>query len=107
MCSPPTVTVPTTPPLAAVARNDIRSVLELVQLDRPGAARAVALKMRCLADDALLAGHRETREHALAAAAAADYWDAGVDTEAARSGIVCATFRIARALAFSICCPTT
>ena len=89
------------PPLRDVARADIRCVLELVQLDRPGAARAVALKMRCLADDALLARCPEIRERATNAAHEAERWDAG-DPDEARAGVVREVLGIARALVLSL-----
>ncbi len=89
-------------PLREIAREDLRFVLESVQLDRPASARAVALKLRCLADDALLAGNPAIHARAVHAAATADRWHAGVDAENARVGVLRAVIDISRALLITL-----
>jgi len=84
--------------LCEVARTDLRFVLESIQVNRPEAARAVALKLRCLAGDALLAGNRSIHSRAVHTAAAADRWHAGVDPEDARVCVLRGVLGIARAL---------
>lgn len=89
-------------PLGEIARDDLRFVLESVQLDRPAAARAVALKLRCLAGDALLAGSTAIHARAVLAAAAADHWHAGVDADDARVRVLRGVIDIARALLITL-----
>lgn len=84
--------------LCEAARTELRFVLQSIQVDRPEAARAVALKLRCLAADALLAGDRATHTRVVQTAAAADRWHAGVDPEAARVAVLAGVLGIARAL---------
>jgi hypothetical protein len=89
-------------PLCDIARDDLRRVLELVQVDQPGAARAVALKLRCLADDALLAGHAAIRSEALCAASAADRWHVGIGADEARVDVLRTVIAIARQLRLTL-----
>lgn len=89
-------------PFCEIARDDLRFILEAVQLDRPTVARSVALKLRCLADDALLAGNAAIHVRAVAAAAAADRWHAGVDADDARVGVLRAVIDISRALLITL-----
>ena len=84
--------------LCEAARSDLRFVLESIQVDRPETARAVALKLRCLATDALIAGDRATHSRAVDTAAAADRWHAGDDPEDARVAVLTGVLGIARAL---------
>ena len=69
-------------------------MLESVQVDRPASSRAVALKLRCLADDALISGNPAIHARAVQAAAAADRWHAGVDADDARVGVLRAVIEI-------------
>lgn len=84
--------------LGDVARRDLRFVLESIQIDRPGTARAVALKLRALAAGAPLAGDRATHARVVEIAAAADRWHARVDPDDARVAVLAGVLGVARAL---------